>query len=162
PAPRHLRAHSIRCAATFRPARGPLGRGAPLTAHGPAPAPDRILLIQDRRACMKFTDGYWRLRPGVQLTPLTAIRDWRAGPDALTLYVGPRPIAARGADLNEPLLEVRLSSPAPEVIRVQVTHHKGAANRGPSFTLMQSEDATIDIQETEEALRFQSGRLAVV
>src|SRR5690606_15051686 len=84
---------------------------------------------------MKFTDGFWQLRPGV--TALYAqeaydIEQTDATPDGTGLVVtAPTTvIAKRGDVLNRPVLTVTLSSPLEGVVRVRVSHHTGAGWHG--------------------------------
>lgn len=86
---------------------------------------------------MKFTDGFWQLRPGV--TALYAqeaydIETTDAGAsvdgEALVVTAPTTVIAKRGDVLNRPVLTVRLSSPLEGVVRVRVSHHIGRAWHG--------------------------------
>jgi len=84
---------------------------------------------------MKFTDGFWQLRPGV--TALYAqeafdIEQTDAAADGAGLVVtAPTAvITSRGATLNRPVLTVTLSSPLEGVIRVRIAHHEGGAWHG--------------------------------
>ena len=79
---------------------------------------------------MKFTDGFWQLRPGV--TALYAqqaydIAETEDTPDGagLVITAPTRVIAGRGDTLNRPVLTTTLSSPAEGVIRVRIAHHEG-------------------------------------
>ncbi len=84
---------------------------------------------------MKFTDGYWMLADGVQATYATHVRDLETDGSSLTAYAPSALITSRGDTLNRPLLTVRYSTPMPDVIRVQVTHHAGGIDPGPRFEL---------------------------
>jgi alpha-D-xyloside xylohydrolase len=86
---------------------------------------------------MKFTDGYWLMRDGVQASYATEIAEARVDDDRLTLYAAVRHIENRGHTLNSPLLTVECWSPAEGLIGIRSTHHagSGAAERGPDFRL---------------------------
>ena len=84
---------------------------------------------------MKFTDGYWQLPTGVQARYPAQVYDVIVEPDALTVYAPTRMIESRGDTLNEPLLTVRCTSPAPDVISVSVEHFLGGRGRSPQFDL---------------------------
>jgi alpha-D-xyloside xylohydrolase len=84
---------------------------------------------------MKFTDGFWQLRPGV--TALYAqeaydIQPTDATPDGpgLVVTAPTAVITSRGATLNRPVLTVTLSSPIEGVVRVRIAHHEGRAWHG--------------------------------
>jgi len=82
---------------------------------------------------MKFTDGFWQLRPGVDALYAQEARDLAAENGELTVWAPTRVITARGDTLNRPLLTVSLASPAEGVIRVRIEHHRGAAGTGRGF-----------------------------
>ena len=76
---------------------------------------------------MKFTDGFWQMRPGV--TPLYAQEayDIVAGEYSLTVMAPTKVIHVRGDTLNRPALTVTLSSPLPNVVGVKVEYFQGAS-----------------------------------
>ncbi|NYI03643.1 alpha-xylosidase [Allostreptomyces psammosilenae] len=84
---------------------------------------------------MKFTDGFWQMRPGHTAAHATEIRDVDASDGRLTLYAAVKRVQRRGDTLNTPLLTVELFAPAPGVIGVRATHLAGAAPRTPDFPL---------------------------
>uniref|UniRef100_A0AAU3GLX8 alpha-D-xyloside xylohydrolase n=1 Tax=Streptomyces sp. NBC_01401 TaxID=2903854 RepID=A0AAU3GLX8_9ACTN len=84
---------------------------------------------------MKFTDGFWLMREGVQASYATEIRDLRVEADRFTAYAAVKRVRARGDTLNTPLITVECFSPAEGVIGVRATHHAGRAGRGPDFAL---------------------------
>ena len=85
---------------------------------------------------MKFTDGYWLMRPGVTARYATEVADLRADEHRVTLFAPVRTTTRRADTLNSPLLTVDCWSPAEGVIGVRVTHHAGAVRRGPEFELL--------------------------
>jgi alpha-D-xyloside xylohydrolase len=91
---------------------------------------------------MKFTDGFWQVRPGV--TPVYAAEaydiDARQTPDGdrLVVTAPTKVIASRGDTLNRPTLTVSLSSPMAGVVTVRVEHHRGR-RPGSSFDLVGQE-----------------------
>ncbi|MFI9024118.1 alpha-xylosidase [Streptomyces sp. NPDC053560] len=91
---------------------------------------------------MKFTDGYWLMRDGVDASYATEITDTRVTDDRFTLYAAVRHVRHRGDTLNAPLLTVECFSPAEGVIGVRATHHAGTADRGPHFALRTGPDGT--------------------
>jgi alpha-D-xyloside xylohydrolase len=83
---------------------------------------------------MKFTDGFWQLRPGVTaLYAQEAYDIWQttsADGQALVVTAPTGVIAKRGDTLNRPVLTVTLSSPLEGVVRVRIAHHEGGAWHG--------------------------------
>ncbi|HEU5097526.1 MAG TPA: alpha-xylosidase [Roseiflexaceae bacterium] len=109
---------------------------------------------------MKFTDGYWHMRPGV--TPHFAVQahDVETEPGALTVYSATKRLNTRGDTLNLPLLTIRFSSPLPNVIRVTITHHKGRQPRQPAFELC-FQPADVQVHDGASAATLTSGQLSV-
>ena len=110
---------------------------------------------------MKFTDGYWNIRPGVTPHYAAQVNDVVAEPDALTIYAPEKRIQQRGDTLNIALLTVRYSSPMPNVIRVQAYHHKGGGERQPAFAITENPDTPVQVQCDESAASLTSGNLTV-
>ncbi len=81
---------------------------------------------------MKFTDGFWLMRPGVSVDYAAEAYDIERTdtPDGpgLTVLAPTRVIAKRGDVLNRAVLTVTLSSPLEGVVRVRVAHHDGAGS----------------------------------
>ena len=84
---------------------------------------------------MKFTAGYWQMRPGVTPHYPVHVHEVEVEPDALMIYGPTTRLTHRGDTLNLPLLTVRLSSPMENVIRVHLYHHKSTRPRKPEFEL---------------------------
>ncbi|MCX7520835.1 alpha-xylosidase [Microbacterium sp. STN6] len=79
---------------------------------------------------MKFTDGFWQVRPGVE--PLYAREAYgievvsdASGDDTLVVTAPTKVIERRGDTLNRPVLTVTLSSPIPNVVGVRIEHFQG-------------------------------------
>ncbi|SIT67453.1 alpha-xylosidase [Microbacterium sp. RU33B] len=80
---------------------------------------------------MKFTDGFWQLRPGVTaLYAQEAYDIWRTedSPDGpgLVVTAPTSVITKRGDTLNRAVLTTTVSSPMEGVVRVRIAHHEGA------------------------------------
>src|SRR5690625_7679916 len=92
---------------------------------------------------LKFTDGNWMVREGFSIHHPRTVRDIDVEKDSLTLYAPCKDIHHRGATLDGPLLTVKLSSPADNVIRVQTWHYKGGRERFPNFDVARSEERRV-------------------
>jgi alpha-D-xyloside xylohydrolase len=112
---------------------------------------------------MKFTDGYWHMRP--EVTPHYAVQAHEVEAEvevkALTAYAATKALKGRGDTLNLPLLTVRFSAPMANVIRVQAVHHKGGLGRGPAFELQPQPAPDVRIAEDADAATLTSGALSV-
>jgi alpha-D-xyloside xylohydrolase len=114
---------------------------------------------------MKFSDGYWRTRSGVVLHSPVHVHEVKVEPDALIAYGPTRRLTHRGDMLGVPMLTVRFSSPLPNVIRVQLFHHKGIQPTKPAFEL-QTQNAPqaasgVEVHDDAQAATLTSGRLTV-
>lgn len=109
---------------------------------------------------MKFTDGYWLPRKG--FTPLFAqgAHDIVVADDALTAYAPTKPVRDRGDTLNQALLTVEFTAPAPDVVRVGIVNHRGALDRGPRFAVTH-EQASGHTALTDDGAVLTSGTLSV-
>jgi alpha-D-xyloside xylohydrolase len=110
---------------------------------------------------MKFTHGYWYMRPGVTPHFPVRVHEVEIEPDALTIYGPTGRLTHRSDILNLPLLAARFSSPMPNVIRVQVYHHKGRRPRKPEFELQAHNAPRVEIHDNAQAATLTSGRLTV-
>lgn len=109
---------------------------------------------------MKFTDGYWNVRDGVKIFSPVEVRDVAADDDSVTVYAACRAVVRRGDTLNEPLITLRYSSPAPDVIRVRISHHEGGVFRGPEFPIHDIRPE-VTVRGGAEEASLTSGRLCV-
>src|SRR3954469_16933568 len=109
---------------------------------------------------MKFTDGFWLMRPGVTAAYAAEAYDAEADGGSLTVTAPVRPIRGRGDTLNMPVLAFRFTSPLRDVVGVEVTHFAGTVDRGPHFELASdgsAPHATADGDEWE----LRNGELGV-
>src|SRR5690625_225787 len=78
---------------------------------------------------MKFTDGFWLDRPGVNAQYAAEAYDIETSTgeygEELKIYAPTRVIADRGDTLNRALLTITLFSPRPGVLGVRAEHHQG-------------------------------------
>jgi fructosamine-3-kinase len=110
---------------------------------------------------MKFTDGYWLMRPGCTARYATEVADVRADDHRMTLYAPVQHVSRRGQTLNSPLLTVECWSPAEGVIGVRTTHHAGSARRGPEFALPGSEADAGKVRRDGTVRELVSGELTL-
>ena len=74
---------------------------------------------------MRFTDGFWLMRPGVEARYAAEAYDLEVRDDALVVTAPTKVIATRGDTLNLPVLTVTVAPHLPGVLRVRVEHHTG-------------------------------------
>jgi alpha-D-xyloside xylohydrolase len=110
---------------------------------------------------MKFTDGFWQLRPGV--TPLYAQEAydiWPEGENGIVVTAPTMVIEKRGDVLNRPLLTVELSSPLPNIVGVRVSHFTGGRDE-LGFDLVGAEEGHGVVSITDDGGVLTSGELSV-
>ncbi|MGY6652944.1 alpha-xylosidase [Amycolatopsis sp. TRM77291] len=84
---------------------------------------------------MKFSNGYWLLRDGVQAAHPVEVYDLTAEDGRIVVHAPTHPVRHRGDLLKGPVVTVGFSSPMPDVIGVSVTHFEGGLPREPRFEL---------------------------
>jgi alpha-D-xyloside xylohydrolase len=109
---------------------------------------------------MKFTDGYWEMRPGMKPHYAAQVHEALIEENALTVHAPIGKLRERGHTVNQPLLTLRFTSPMKDVIRVQVGHHKGEKPRKPDFTIHEETPQILTAQD-EKAATLTSGNLSV-
>ncbi len=110
---------------------------------------------------MKFTNGYWMMRDGVQAMFPAEAYDGEVTADTLTVYAPVRRIQHRGDTLNTAMVTAQFSAPMPDVIRVRLSHFAGQRPRHPSFAIAESAHGSVVTAATPAEFRLTSGRLAV-
>ena len=84
---------------------------------------------------MKFELGQWFLLPDVEAIYPRTVTNVIIEDDALVMQGYDHEIHHRSSYLHGTLITARFTSPIPNVIRVQLTHHKGRKSRTPAFDL---------------------------
>ena len=108
---------------------------------------------------MKFTDGYWMVRKGVEIQYPTEVRDVAVHDGAVSVYNATKFVRTKGDTLNAALLTCEISSPLPDVLRVKWYHHAGLREKGPRFTINADVNHKAEIERHEDHVTVRSGRL---
>jgi alpha-D-xyloside xylohydrolase len=109
---------------------------------------------------MKFTDGYWEMRPEMKPHYAAQVHEVLIEENALTVYAPAGKLGERGHTISQPLLTLRVTSPMKDVIRVQVAHHTGERPRQPDFNIRE-ETVQVLIAQDEQAATLTSGSASV-
>ena len=107
---------------------------------------------------MKFTDGFWRIRDGYTVLSPAEVYDAQERGGTLEVFAPVKRVTERGDTLNAPALTFELASPAPDVLRVRLSHFQGGRDRSPRFVLS-SEAVTPTVTVSEREASISSGRL---
>ncbi|MFD6073226.1 MULTISPECIES: alpha-xylosidase [Amycolatopsis] len=107
---------------------------------------------------MKFSNGYWLLRDGVQAAHPVEVYDLTAGDGRIVVHAPTHRIRHRGDLLKGPVATVGFSSPMPDVIGVSVTHFEGGLPREPRFELSAVDE---EVKVSEDGHTLTAGALSV-
>ena len=87
---------------------------------------------------MKFTNGYWHIKPemdphfATQYLESAVLTD-ASGKKSLNVLAATKAIRGRGDTLNSATLDVTFSAPRENIIRVKISHFAGVRDKGPFF-----------------------------
>ena len=110
---------------------------------------------------MQFSNGFWLMKEGYQCFSPEEVYFAKKNTDSLVLLAPTTKIVQRGDTLQGVNLEIKITTPMPEVIRLQVIHHKGKRKKGPEYELNLNEEK-IDIDEDKDNLYVKSGMLRLI
>ena len=110
---------------------------------------------------MKFTDGFWVLKPGITLFNCREVQDARWEGDGFALYCSHIPVSDRGMVLNAPLLTLTFRAPRPGILSLTLEHFQGGSAAEPAFELFE-QPVTMDVAQTENTIVITSGSLSAV
>lgn len=112
---------------------------------------------------MRFSHGAWRTEDGVAASWLRRVNEYRVEGDTL-IVCGLDRHGTKGADRFEgKVVELRITSPMADVIRVQAHHHRPAGKGISGFDMDYSlKAAGVSIQDQKDCLVFVSGKLSLV
>jgi alpha-D-xyloside xylohydrolase len=108
---------------------------------------------------MKFSNGCWLNKPGVQTFSPQEIYNTKSEENILTIYTPCSKIYNRGCTLGGPVITYKISSPMENVIRVRAYHYMGQQGKSPSFEIYENENTKVLIEENENKVSFTSGNL---
>ena len=111
---------------------------------------------------MKFHNGCWLYKEGIGCFSPKHVYEMKKEKKEITLCVPTAYIVRKGDTLGGINLTVRITAPIPEVIRVQVYHHKGVLEKEPKFELNLPECEDLDVTEEGNLLTVRSGNLSLI
>ena len=110
---------------------------------------------------MKFGNGCWLQKEGIECFPPQEVYFVDKKENEVVICAPTHHIAHRGDTLGGINLTIRITAPAKEVIRVQVSHHLGVNKKTPEFELNLNEYGHMDVIETEEELYIKNESLSL-
>ena len=111
---------------------------------------------------MKFNNGCWLFREGTACFSPQEVYYTKVTDTEVTLCAPTHPIEHRGDTLGFINLNIRISSPMPDVLRIQADHHLGRLEHTPSFDLQLDTPQKLQVEDTEETVTITSGSLSLV
>ncbi|QNU68449.1 alpha-xylosidase [Ruminiclostridium herbifermentans] len=111
---------------------------------------------------MKFSNGCWLQKEGTECFSPQQVYNAKIEKDCVTLCAPTYQIKHRGDTLGGVNLTIRISSPMPEVIRVQTYHYMGVVSKTPEFELFYDENNNIQTIENDNEIIISSGSLSLV
>jgi alpha-D-xyloside xylohydrolase len=111
---------------------------------------------------MKFSNGCWLQKKGTECFTPQQVYFSRNEKDCVTLCAPTTRINRRGDTLGGVNLTIKISSPMPEVIRVQTYHYMGVAAKTPEFEITVDENTNMQAAENDAEIIVSSGSLKLV
>ena len=110
---------------------------------------------------MLFGNGCWLQKEGCACFTPQEVYFENTEVTKVTLCLPTSRIVNRGCTLGGINLTMVITSPAPDVLRVQTYHHLGVKKREPEFELYQKEEQPLTVTSDEEKLTVTSGGLTL-
>ena len=110
---------------------------------------------------MKFGNGCWLQKEGVECFDPKEAYYITKGEKEVSICAPTLHIVKRGDTLGGVNLTVKISSPAPEVLRVQTFHYMGVKEKVPAFEL-NMDPQVLEVKEDSEKITVGSGSLSVI
>ena len=110
---------------------------------------------------MKFTDGFWLAKQGMQLINCREVQDTRWDGDRFVLYCSHIPVSERGMVLNAPMITLGFRAPRENILSLTVEHFQGCVDTEPKFELFE-QHVDLLVSEQEDSITLTSGTLSAV
>ena len=110
---------------------------------------------------MKFSNGCWLQKEGYECFPPQEVYFTKIEENKVTLCAPTHHIRHRGDTLGGINLTLIITSPAPEIIRVQTYHHMGVLKKTSEFDLELTQAIPLDVTDSEDMISIKSGSLSL-
>ncbi|MFA9377589.1 MAG: alpha-xylosidase [Lachnotalea sp.] len=111
---------------------------------------------------MKFSNGCWLQKEGYECFTPQQVFYSKIEKDMVTICAPTNRINHRGDTLGGINLTIQITSPMPEVIRVQTHHYLGVVKKSPEFELSICPDSSLEVEENDEIITVKSGSLKLI
>lgn len=82
---------------------------------------------------MKFLNGYWLLRDGVERLLHVDYYDCNVGVNDIALYASSRKLTGRSDTINTAVLTTKIAAVADDILRIDTYHHRGYRTVSPDY-----------------------------
>lgn len=110
---------------------------------------------------MKFNYGEWRMKPGVTSYNCEQIREIELNETKTKLWLYGVAYKEDRRSLDGPAIELEISSPQPDIIRLSAVHFKGDTKKYARFDLFDAR-CELDVEDTAERTTVRSGKTTLV
>ena len=110
---------------------------------------------------MKFSNGCWLLKEGYGCFAPQEVYEQKITDTEVSLCAPTHKIVTRGDTLGGANLTIKISSPMPDVIRVQTFHYMGVQKKTPAFELELDHPQKLQVEDSEEKMVITSGHLSL-
>ncbi len=110
---------------------------------------------------MKFGNGCWLLKDGFGGFYPQEVYEYKITDKEVIIYAPTHKINHRGDTLGGAVLTIIISSPMPEVLRIQVYHYMGMAQKAPAFELNLDNPHPLLVEDNEDKLLISSGGITL-
>ena len=108
---------------------------------------------------MKFSNGCWLNKEGTEIFSPVEVHDYKMEEDYVRILAPTYRINHRGDTLGGVNLTIKISSPSPEVLRIQTYHYKGVQKKGPDFEILKNTSSSLKTEEFADKITISSGSL---
>lgn len=110
---------------------------------------------------MKFNNGCWLLKEGFGCFSPQEVYEQKITETEVSLCAPTHKILTRGDTLGGANLTIKITSPMPDVIRVQTFHYMGVQKKAPAFELCLNHPQALQVEDSEEKMVITSGNLSL-
>lgn len=111
---------------------------------------------------MKFTDGAWLVRDGLQIHKATEIRFVSREENRLVLTVPTYKILHKGMTLGGVFLTMEITSPMENCFKIRTYHHKGDLSCERSYFELDDMPQELGIKDDEDRITVKSGESELI
>mgnify|MGYP000859078026 CR=1 FL=1 len=110
---------------------------------------------------MKFNNGQWMMKPGVTSYNCEQIRATELNEEKTNLWLYGVTYQYDGRSLDGPAIELEISSPQPDILRLRAVHFKGDTKKYARFELFDAK-CRLEVEDRQDRVTVRSGKTLLV